>query len=46
MEMGVDAVPQEIPGTEKEWPAQMVLLAMGFLGPETAGLLSAARSLN
>jgi glutamate synthase (NADPH/NADH) small chain len=32
--------PIEIPGTEKEWPAQMVLLAMGFLGPETAGLLS------
>ena len=34
------AVPREIPGTEKEWPAQMVLLAMGFLGSETAGLLS------
>jgi len=34
------AVPREIPGTEKRWPAQMVLLAMGFLGPETAGLLS------
>ena len=33
-------VPQEIPGTEREWPAQLVLLAMGFLGPETAGLLS------
>ena len=25
---------QEKPGTEKVWPAQMVLLAMGFLGPE------------
>jgi glutamate synthase (NADPH/NADH) small chain len=25
---------QEIPGTEKVWPAQLVLLAMGFLGPE------------
>lgn len=24
----------EIPGTEKVWPAQMVLLAMGFVGPE------------
>ncbi|MCA9936993.1 MAG: FAD-dependent oxidoreductase, partial [Anaerolineales bacterium] len=24
----------EIPGTEKMWPAQLVLLAMGFLGPE------------
>ena len=32
--------PQEIPGTQREWPAQMVLLAMGFLGPETEGLLS------
>jgi glutamate synthase (NADPH/NADH) small chain len=26
--------PQEIPGTERVWPAQLVLLAMGFLGPE------------
>ena len=25
---------REIPGTEKTWPAQLVLLAMGFLGPE------------
>ena len=24
----------EIPGTEKIWPANLVLLAMGFLGPE------------
>jgi glutamate synthase (NADPH/NADH) small chain len=24
----------EIPGTEKVWPAQLVLLSMGFLGPE------------
>ena len=24
----------EMPGTEKVWPAQLVLLAMGFLGPE------------
>ena len=30
----------EIPGTEREWPAQMVLLALGFVGPETEGLLS------
>jgi glutamate synthase (NADPH/NADH) small chain len=29
-----------VPGTENEWPAQMVLLALGFLGPETEGLLS------
>ncbi|MBX5436194.1 MAG: glutamate synthase subunit beta [Alicyclobacillaceae bacterium] len=27
-------VPVEIPGTERVWPAQLVLLAMGFLGPE------------
>ncbi len=26
--------PREIPGTERVWPAQLVLLAMGFLGPE------------
>ncbi len=26
--------PQEIPGTEKVHPVQLVLLAMGFLGPE------------
>lgn len=26
--------PREIPGTEKVLPAQLVLLAMGFLGPE------------
>ena len=32
--------PQEIPGTETVWPSQMILLAMGFLGPETEGLLA------
>jgi glutamate synthase (NADPH/NADH) small chain len=26
----------EIPGSEKIWPAQLVLIAMGFLGPEDA----------
>jgi glutamate synthase (NADPH) small chain len=31
---------REIPGTEKKWPAQMVLLALGFVGPETDGPLS------
>ncbi len=31
--------PREIPGTERRWPAQLVLLAMGFLGPEE-GLLA------
>ena len=24
----------EVPGTEKTWPAQMALLALGYLGPE------------
>jgi glutamate synthase (NADPH) small chain len=27
-------IPKELPGTEKTRPAQLVLLAMGFLGPE------------
>ena len=29
-------MPTEVPGTEKTRPAQLVLLAMGFLGPEQA----------
>lgn len=28
--------PQEVPGTERKIPAQLALLAMGFLGPEDA----------
>ena len=31
-------IPQPVPGTEKVIPADIVLLAMGFMGPE-AGLL-------
>ena len=27
-------IPVEMPNTEKVWPAQLVLIAMGFLGPE------------
>jgi glutamate synthase (NADPH/NADH) small chain len=27
-------IPKDVPGTEKVLPAQLVLLAMGFLGPE------------
>ncbi|ACV64464.1 glutamate synthase, NADH/NADPH, small subunit [Desulfofarcimen acetoxidans DSM 771] len=27
-------VPEEVPGSEKVWKADLVLLAMGFLGPE------------
>ena len=32
-------VPREVPGTQQTWPATLVLLALGFLGPEKAGLL-------
>jgi glutamate synthase (NADPH/NADH) small chain len=32
--------PQEIPGSDFELPADLVLLAMGFLGPERNGLLA------
>jgi glutamate synthase (NADPH/NADH) small chain len=35
----VDGAFQPVPGTEREIPAQLVLLAMGFLGPEPQGLL-------
>jgi glutamate synthase (NADPH/NADH) small chain len=31
-------VPVEVPGSEKVYPAQLVLLAMGFVGPEPAVL--------
>jgi glutamate synthase (NADPH) small chain len=31
---------QPVPGTEKELPAQLVLLAMGFVGPEKGRLLT------
>lgn len=31
-------VTREIPGSEQVWPAQLVLLAMGFTGPEDAAL--------
>lgn len=46
--VGVDwsgGVMKEVPGTEKVWPAQLVLIAMGFLGPEDAlvGALSLKR---
>src|SRR5262249_47519876 len=32
------AAPRNVPGTERVWPAQLVLLALGFSGPE-GGLL-------
>jgi glutamate synthase (NADPH/NADH) small chain len=30
---------KEVPGSEKVWPAQLVLLAMGFIGPEKNGMI-------
>ncbi len=30
---------EAVPGTERELPAELVLLAMGFVGPERAGLV-------
>jgi glutamate synthase (NADPH/NADH) small chain len=33
-------ITKELPGSEKVWPADLVLLAMGFLGPEKEGLLA------
>src|SRR6185503_4230494 len=31
--------PREKPDSERVWPAQLVLLALGFLGPERAGMV-------
>ena len=31
---------QQLAGTARVWPAQLVLLALGFLGPEKEGLIS------
>jgi len=36
----IDSSFTEVPGTERVWPARLVLLAMGFLGPEKEGLIS------
>jgi glutamate synthase (NADPH/NADH) small chain len=30
---------KEVPGSEQSWPATLVLLALGFLGPERGGML-------
>ena len=30
----------EIPGTDKEWPCDLAVLAMGFVGPETDTIVS------
>jgi len=32
-------VMKEVPGSEQTWPATLVLLALGFLGPERGGML-------
>jgi len=32
-------VMKELSGTEKEWPCQLALLAMGFIGPEKRGAI-------
>jgi len=32
---------REVPGTERELPCELVLLAMGFVGPERPGMLEA-----
>ena len=31
---------RELPGTERTWPADLVLLALGFVGPERDGVLN------
>ncbi|MCX7819497.1 MAG: glutamate synthase subunit beta [Kiritimatiellae bacterium] len=31
---------EPVPGSEREWPADLVILAMGFLGPETDGIVA------
>ena len=31
---------REVPGTEHEWPVELVLLALGFLGPEPDGVIA------
>ncbi|HEV8426700.1 MAG TPA: glutamate synthase subunit beta [Pyrinomonadaceae bacterium] len=36
----IDSSFREVSGTNRVWPAQLVLLAMGFLGPEKEGLIS------
>ncbi len=30
---------EPVPGTERVWPADLVILALGFLGPETDGIV-------
>jgi glutamate synthase (NADPH) small chain len=31
---------REVPGTEHEWPTELVLLALGFIGPEPDGVIA------
>ncbi|MBL4680528.1 MAG: glutamate synthase, partial [Pseudomonadales bacterium] len=34
--VNIDENFKELPGTEKTWPADLIFLSMGFLGPEHA----------
>jgi glutamate synthase (NADPH/NADH) small chain len=38
--IAIDSSFNKVSGTKRVWPAQMVLLALGFLGPEKDGLIS------
>lgn len=35
VEVGPDGSPKPVPGSEREWPADLVILALGFIHPET-----------
>ena len=37
--IGWSGTSEPVPGSERELPAQLILLAMGFLGPQQEGLL-------
>ena len=40
---GGRSVMKEVPGTEREWRADLVLLALGFTGPEQTGVIEQYR---
>ncbi|SMF32754.1 glutamate synthase subunit beta [Pseudobacteriovorax antillogorgiicola] len=42
MGQGADRRLELVPGSEKEWPCDLALLAIGFTGPETEGLVQDA----
>ena len=41
IERGVDGTLVEVPGTEQVWPSELVLLAIGYAGPEPGGIVDA-----